>query len=129
MEARNSEIRGALLHLGRNLWGEESAADHLRCDDAVWCETTDLMATRGLNLLLVDVAEGVAYPSHPELAVKGSWSAGRLRDEVVRLLGMGIEAIPKLNFSTTHDIWLKDYHRMVSSPKYYQVVKDLIADV
>jgi hypothetical protein len=129
MEARNSEIRGVLLHLGRNLWGEESAADHLRCDDAVWRETTDLMATRGLNLLLVDVAEGVAYPSHPELAVKGSWSAGRLRDEVVRLRGMGIEAIPKLNFSTTHDIWLKDYQRMVSTPEYYGVCQDLIRDV
>ena len=129
MGENHSGIRGVLLHLGRNLWGEESSADHLRCDGAVWCEVTDLMARRGLNLLLVDIAEGVVYPSHPELAVKGSWSAERLRDEVVRLRGMGIEAIPKLNFSTTHDIWLKDYQRMVSTPAYYSVCQDLIRDV
>ena len=129
MGENHSGIRGVLLHLGRNLWGEESSADHLRCDGAVWCEVTDLMARRGLNLLLVDIAEGVVYPSHPELAVKGSWSAERLRDEVVRLRGMGIEVIPKLNFSTTHDIWLKDYQRMVSTPAYYSVCQDLIRDV
>ena len=52
-----------------------------------------------------------------------------MRDEIVRLRGMGIEAIPKLNFSATHDGWLKHYHRMLTLPKYYEVVKDVIRDV
>ena len=39
------------------------------------------------------------------------------------------EPMPKLNFSTCHDSWLKDYHRMVSSQTHYKVVADIIADV
>ena len=123
------EIRGMLLHLGRNLWSEGYAADHLRCDDEVWRDVTDLMAAKGLNLALIDLAEGLVYPSHPELAVKGSWSVARMQREIVRLKGMGLEPIPKLNFSATHDLWLKEYHRMLSTPKYYEVCADLIRDV
>jgi hypothetical protein len=87
------------------------------------------MAERKLNMLVIDVGEGLVYPSHPELAIKGSWSPDKLRDEIIRLRGMGIEAIPKLNFSATHDGWLKHYHRMLTLPKYYEVVKDVIRDV
>lgn len=36
--------------------------------------------------------------------------------------------IPKLNFSTGHDAWLGKYDRMVSTPEYYQVCKDLILE-
>jgi hypothetical protein len=42
---------------------------------------------------------------------------------------MGIEPIPKLNFSACHDIWLGEYSRMVSTDIYYGVCKDLIAEV
>ena len=28
---------------------------------------------------------------------------------------MGLEVIPKMNFSTCHDSWLKNYQRMVST--------------
>ena len=95
-------IWGVLLHLGYNFWNDEKAADFVRCDDAVWHQVTDRMAERRLNLLLIDLGEGVIYPSHPELAVNGSWSAEKLRGELERLRGMGIEPIPKLNFSAYH---------------------------
>lgn len=127
--ATKKEIRGMLLHLGRNLWSEKNAAGHLRCDDEVWKSTTDQMAREGLNLALVDLGEGLQYPSHPELAVEGSWSVERMRKEIARLREMGIEAVPKLNFSATHDLWLKEYHRMISTPEYYKVCADLIRDV
>jgi hypothetical protein len=42
---------------------------------------------------------------------------------------MGLEPIPKLNFSTCHDYWLGPYARMVSTPKYYEVCQNLIAEV
>ena len=51
-----------------------------------------------------------------------------MRAEVKRLREMGLEPIPKLNFSTCHDTWLGPYARMVSTPKYYEVAKDLIAE-
>ena len=98
-------------------------------DQPVWDAVIALMQRRRYNFAVIDVGEGVVFPSHPELAVKGSWSPERLRDEVARLKAMGIEAIPKLNFSTCHDGWLGVYSRMVSSKKYYEVVKSLIGDV
>jgi hypothetical protein len=52
-----------------------------------------------------------------------------MRKEIARLRGLGIEPIPKLNFSTSHDTWLKDYGRMVSTPDYYKVCSDVIRDV
>lgn len=42
---------------------------------------------------------------------------------------LGLTPIPKLNFSTGHDAWLKEYSRMVSTPVYYQVCEDLIKEV
>jgi hypothetical protein len=87
------------------------------------------LAKAGCNQIVIDLAEILKYPSHPELTVKGSWSPEELRKELDRLRGMGFEVVPKLNFSTCHDTWLKDYHRMVSTSKYYQVCEDLIKDV
>jgi hypothetical protein len=71
----------------------------------------------------------VRYRSHPEIAVKGAWSVDRLKREISRIRAMGLEPIPKLNFSTCHDHWLGPYSRMVSTPVYYRVCRDLIAEV
>ena len=140
--ANASEIKAFLLHLGHNMWCEwlpqELMTDavlrkrkpdyRLACDEKLWLETTAKLAATGTNMLVIDVGEALAYPSHPELAIEGSWSPDRMRAEVKRLKAMGIEAIPKLNFSATHDGWLKDYHRMLCTPEYYQVVADTIRD-
>ena len=107
----------------------DKARNFLRADDEVWREGTDLMSREGLNLVMIDVGEGYAYPSHPELWVSGSWGPEKLRSELARLRGMGLEPVPKLNFSTGHDAWLKEYHRMTSSRPYYEVVSDVVRDV
>ena len=122
-------IWGALLHLGCNMWNDLKAEDCVRCDENVWKDVTDRMAKKGYNLLMIDLGEGIEYPSHPELAVKGSWSVEKLCAELKRLREIGLEPIPKLNFSTCHDAWLKEYGRMVSTPEYYKVCSDLIRDV
>ena len=138
------KIKAVLLHLGHNMWCEWLPDDimataqigdrykpnyKLRNRDDQWRRVTLRMAEHRLNMLVIDIGEGLVYPSHPELAIEGSWSPDKLRDEIIRLRGMGIEAIPKLNFSATHDGWLKHYHRMLTTPKYYEVVKDVIRDV
>jgi hypothetical protein len=71
----------------------------------------------------------VRYDSHPEIAVQGAWPVSRLREELAKVRGMGLEPIPKLNFSTCHDAWLGPYARCVSTDTYYQVCRDLIAEV
>ncbi len=143
--ADNKMIWANLLHLGMNSWRDvplnelpadathatkvRSMADYLRSDEKVWRKLTDATAASGANMLIIDVAEAVRLPSHPELAVKGIWSVEKFQAELRRLRGMGLEVIPKMNFSTCHDSWLKDYQRMVSTPKYYQVCADVIKDV
>ena len=134
-----------LIHLGTNTmcdrvpssWGlfkkEQLSgfgpSKKLRCDDNIWRETIDAHAAAGTNTIVIGLAEGVVYPSHPELAVEGSWSVEKLRGEIARMRSMGLEVLPKLNFSATHDIWMQDYSRMLSTKKYYQVCEDLIRDV
>ena len=73
----------------------------LRCKDELWRRGVDHAAAKGVNTLVVDLGEGVRYPSHPELAIEGSWSPEKLRREVERLRGLGVTPIPKLNFSTS----------------------------
>ena len=110
-------------------WLTRCCADHVRFDEASWRRLSAALAKAGCNQIIIDLAEIVVYPSHPELAVKGSWTVEKLRKELDRLRGMGFEVIPKMNFSACHDTWLKTYHRMVSTKKYYQVCEDLIKDV
>ena len=86
-------IWGFLSQLGHNMWRETPligdtpekdkeylyAHDCNRTDVAMWNEITEYYARKGANLVLIDLGEGLAYPSHPELAVKGSWSPARMR--------------------------------------------------
>ena len=136
-----SEIRAVLLHPGCNMWGDwkmpdevaekdgrEYVPNHIRFDEAIWNEMIAHMVGRKMNMVVMDLGEFMEFPSHPELAVKGSWSPDRMKSELKKLRAMGLEPIPKLNFSATHDQWLKVYHRMISTPQYYQVVKDVIRD-
>lgn len=130
-----------LLHLGSNMWNEEGntkgrehrstpcASDTLRFDRELWVSHTNELREIGVNTLIIDVAEALQYKSHPEISAKGALSHEELSAEVERLKSMGFEVIPKLNFSTAHDIWLKDYSRMISTPIYYQVCRDVIEEV
>ena len=135
------EIRAVLLHMGMNMWGEWRAEgepkiagkrytnDAIHFSEDIWNRTIDHAKQAGLNMVVMDLGEFVKYPSHPELAVKGSWSAERMQAEVKRLKQMGLEPIPKMNFSATHHQWLKKYSRMLSTQPYYRVCSDVIRDV
>lgn len=132
--ASKSLIWGVLLHLGRNMWGDVPSAatppvDRLTFEEPLWDELTEKASKLGLNMVVIDLGEGVQYKSHPEIAIQGAWSVEKLREELERLRKMGLEPIPKLNFSTCHDLWLGEYQRMVSTKKYYQVCSDLIKEV
>lgn len=121
-------ILANLVHLGMNITTRKRAFDPLACDDGEWRIITDRMARRGYNMILIDLNEGVKYDSCPELGVKGAWSVEKLRGELARLRKIGLEPIPKLNFSAMHDEWLGEYGRMLSTDKYYRVCSDLIRE-
>jgi len=143
-------IKAVMLYFGNNMMASEChlspdflekskdnrkasrhkiAETRFHFDYGVWQEATDLMRRGGLNTVLVELNEGVIYPSHPELAVEGSWEPTRLQDELKRLRKMGLDPIPKLNFSTTHCAWQKGWRRLTSTPEYYRFCSDIIGDV
>lgn len=123
-------IWGTLIHLGTRMWSDLAAdrVDRLRFDETHYRAVTERMGRIGVNMVVLDLGEGLVFPSHPELAVKDAWTTEKMRAEIVRLKGLGIEAIPKLNFSTTHHFWLGEYARMVSTPTYYRVCEEIIRD-
>lgn len=130
-----------LVLLGSNMWTEEGntkgrehrsnscASPVLRFERDTWDKYMEYQRINGVNTIIIDIGEAMFYESHPELAVEGSFTHDQMRAEIAKLRAMGFEVVPKLNFSATHDIWLKDYSRMLSTPIYYQVCKDIINEV
>ena len=103
--------------------------NYLTTEKHVWDEITQFAADNGCNSILIDLADGVKYKSHPEIACEGAWEPEYLKEELKRLRKLGLTPYPKLNFSTGHGAWLGIYARMVATPKYYEVCKDLIDEV
>ncbi|MBN1348561.1 Tat pathway signal protein [candidate division KSB1 bacterium] len=135
---KDNLIWANLVHLSYNMWsdielpdindGYYAAKPYLRFDDSLWNDILKQMVAAGMNMLVIDLGDGVKYESHPEIAVEGAWSIARLKQELDRAREMGLEPIPKLNFSTCHDTWMGPYARMVSTDTYYAVCRDLIAE-
>ena len=135
-----SMIWAQLIQLSNGMWGRESwrhddpkgwrasFRTQVFVDEDVWKRVMEHIAKSGVNTVLIDVGDAVVFPSHPELAVDGSWKAEKLAAEVKRIRAMGLEVVPKLNFAATHDQWLKEYGRMVGTQKYYEVCRDVIRD-
>ena len=118
-----------LAHFGMKLWERRLHYTELKVDDSMWASLTERAAAIGVNVFVIDLAEGMVYPSHPELAVRGSWEPGRMKDEIARLKKMGMMAVPKLNFSSSHDQWLGKWRPYLSTPEYFQVCSEIIRDV
>jgi hypothetical protein len=142
-----------LLHLSYNMWEDNTPVQYrnpdcnctcteakmwartyrsdlnITFDETVWNTLLKDMATAGMNMVVIDLGDAVLYESHPEIAVKNAWTPEKLRSELAKMRKLGLEPIPKLNFATTHDTWLGEYGRMVSTKKYYEVCRNLIHEV
>ena len=83
----DSETWAFMAHLGCNSyadhtvdkWGDSvglqaeshSPEDYVRFDDEEWRFVTSRVAELGGNMILLALAEGLRYESHPELSAKG----------------------------------------------------------
>ncbi len=128
------------MHLSFNMWEDHDRLandgdtnhkvrvwdSNLRLSEPLWEDSLKKMVDNGMNMVVIDLGDAVKYDSHPEIAVKNAWTTSRLRSELAKMRKMGLEPIPKLNFSAGHDQWLGDYSRMVSTPTYYKVCSELI---
>ena len=53
-------IKANLLHLGTNMWREESVTE-LNFDEPTWREIAAAMPAAGFNMVVVDLGEGVVH--------------------------------------------------------------------
>ncbi len=126
------KIWACLMHLSFNFaggiryWG--GLRKNFEPDQQLWDDAINRMASQGINMVLINLDDSVLWHSHPEIALKNSWTPERLREELEKIRKAGIEPIPMLNFSSAHDAWLGKYSKMVSTTPYYKVCKDLIAE-
>lgn len=136
-KAQDDKIWACLLHLSFNMW-EEYVSPHrpfrgyspdMRLSESLWNDAITKMASEKMNMVVIDLGNAVKYESHPEIAVNNAWTTTRLQNELQRIRKLGLEPIPKLNFSAGHDTWLGEYSKMVSTEKYYKVCSDLISEV
>ena len=125
------KLWGILVHLTMDMWvGEQNNQPLSKVfDEDMWNEIIDETAKSGMNAIILDVGNGVRFESHPEIAKEGAYSVDWMRAQVKKCREKGIALIPKLNFSTVHDVWLGDYAHMISSSVYYKVTRDLIEEV
>lgn len=129
-------IRGFLIHVTHYdpVWAERKPRER-PMDVNVALEVVDAMAEVGLNLLVVDCADGVSYKSHPELKRRYTIPMSSLMRIVKRARKHGIELVPKLNFAQSgqnlHNHWFRPYHRsLFDSAEYwrrgFQLMDELI---
>jgi len=136
---KTPEIWSYLIHLGSNMWldrdstpqtlGEPYAPvyrDSMFTDEQTWDEVIRFLPTQGINMVIIDLGEGVVYDSHPELAIEGSWPKEKLLRKLDEIRALGMEPIPKMNFSACHDAWLQEYSHRLSTPEYLRLTRDLI---
>jgi len=100
-------------------------------------ELVDAMAEAGMNLLIIDCADGVRYRSHPELARRYSIPMRSFRRIVGAAERNGIEVVPKLNFARSprhqHNQWFRPHTRHFDDEVYwrtaFEVIDELIEEV
>ena len=122
-------LTGSLVHLSCNTGAENTGVDKLTFDESLWNDIVEETAKNGQNAMFISLGDGVIFNSHPEIAISGAWKRQRLRQEIKRLKDKGITLMPKMNFSAMHDNWLGRYSRMIGTPEYYHVCRDLILEV
>lgn len=119
-------IRAFFIRLGMNIGFKDKCP--INFNEALWNHQFDYAKKIGLNMVLIDVCDGVKYESHPEIAAADAKSVEWLRKEVKRIRAMGLEPIPKLNFSASHDGWLGIWRYCRCTPKYYRVCREVIEE-
>ena len=131
MRLHHDFVWATLVHFSTNLWHDigntrcdgsaiwkSPASEKLRFDKELWEKYLQSLKDCGSNAIVIDLGDAMVYDSPPEIAVEGAFTKEEMRAELDRLNALGFEVIPKLNFSATHDVWLGEYARMISTKKY-----------
>ncbi len=129
----NVKITALLGPISYNMWCSQPRDDvhygystKLRFSFEVYKRLVLRASEAGFNMIILDLGDGIAWKSHPEVTVENPISLDELQELLKFTRDAGLEPIPKLNFSTVHDIWLGEYERMVGTRAYHKLCSDLI---
>jgi len=130
-------IRGFMIHMSHYdpRWCARKSREK-PFDVKVALEVVDAMAEVGLNLLVVDCADGVKYKSHRDLARPYTVPMADLRKLVKRAQKLDIDVVPKLNFAMSplhqHNQWFRPYRNYWDDENYwkhaFQLIDELIGE-
>ena len=137
---QNEKIWSFFMYLSNHMWDDEHTPPrgwyekprYEECNNVnieTWDETMRFLAERQYNMVLIDVGDGIKYESRPEISAPDAWDKDFLKKKLDEMRALGLEPIPKLNFSCKHHTWLKKYRYMVSTPEYYAACADVIREV
>ena len=122
-------------HIGYDQYSEPEALyfpkpykEEISTEEEAWDEIVRFLPSQGFNTVLIDLGDGVIYDSHPEIAAPNAWSKDKIKRKLDEMRALGLNPLPKLNFSTGHSNWMKDYRRRTSTPEYYRLCEDLITE-
>ncbi|MFH0965829.1 MAG: hypothetical protein V2A58_17670 [Planctomycetota bacterium] len=130
-------VRGFLLHITHHDpdWCLAKSKERL-FDLDVAMNVVEALARNGMNLLIVDCEDGVAYKKHPELMRPYTAPMAALRQLAQAARERGIDIVPKLNFSAganVHDMWMRPHWDLVRwlkhSETYWIAARDLIEEL
>lgn len=137
---KNNMMFGYMMYLSNHMWDDENTpargwyvpkrySESIGVDVEAWDETVRTLAAHKYNAVLIDVGDGIKYESRPEISAPDAWDKDFLKKKLDEMRALGLEPIPKLNFSTCHHTWLKEYRRMTSTRYYYEACADVIREV
>ena len=138
----NELMWGYMLYLSNHIGADEFTkplrynppscpvySDEISTEVETWDKIIAFIGERKYNFVLVDVGDGIKYESHPEVSAPNAWDKDFLKTKLAEMRALGIEPIPKLNFSACHDTWMRKYRRMIATPEYYAFCSDVIREV
>ncbi len=87
-----------------------------------------------LNALMIDVADGVVFRNHRELKRQYSITMAKFKEFVKLGRSLGMEIIPKLNFSKSfhrhhHNEWMRPYNKLKDDREYYRHAFSLMSEL
>jgi hypothetical protein len=106
-------------------------------DPGVAGEIVEELARQGFNALLIGVSDGVRYRSHPEFGRHYSAPMAELEALATHARSLGLEVIPKLNFSRSpincHNDWMRapgeQWHTHFEDDYYWRTAFEAIDEV
>jgi len=129
--------RGLLIHFSHYdpNWMRGKTKEE-RFDLGTGLKVVDAMAEVGMNLLVVDIEDGVVFKNHPELRRPYSVPVAQLETLARAARERAIDVVPKLNFSKSHrhlhDEWLRPHTHLENwlqgRKSYWRTARDVIAE-